>query len=138
MKHLSKILYLLSAILFALWVVPNFFQYSKNKEIYYKKVESLEKLDKREIPYDAKRFHSELFKEDMRKYFENVKNIDIKVSSLSNGKYEIKVLFPKKYLSNFMDALKDAPLNYRVYLDKDIVYKQSNKIIEATFVVTPY
>jgi hypothetical protein len=138
MKNLSKILYLLSAILIALWVVPNFLKYSKNRDIYYKKLDSLERLDKREIPYDAKRFHAELFKEDMKRYFENIEDIDIKVTSLSNGKYEIKVLFPKKYLPNFLNALRDTPLNYRVYLDRDIVYKQSNKIIEATFIVTPY
>ena len=138
MKNLPKILYLISAILIALWIVPNFLKYSKNKDIYYKKLDSLEKLDKREIPYDAKRFHSQLFKEDMKIYFENIKDIDISVTSLPNGKYEIKVLFPKKYLSNFLNALRDIPLNYRVYLDKDIVYKQSNKIIEAKFIVTPY
>jgi len=138
MRNITKIIYILTFILFLAWVVPNYFNYSKNRDIYYKKMESLEKLDKREIPADSKKFHSELFKEDMKRYFENIKDIDISVNSLPNSKYEIRVLFPKKYLSNFLNALRDMPLNYRVYLDGDITYKQSNKIIEAKFIVTPY
>ncbi len=50
----------------------------------------------------------------MKRYFENIENIDIKITSISNGKYEIKVLFPKKYLPNFLNTLRDIPLNYRV------------------------
>jgi len=135
---IGKIFYILAVILFVVWVIPNYFNYSKNRDIYYKKLDSLEKLDTREIPSDAKNFHAELFKKDIKRYFDGVNDINITILSIPNNKYEIKVTFPAIYLSNFLEALYDIPLNYRVYLDDGLTYRQSNKIIEASFIVTPY
>ncbi|NPA60825.1 MAG: hypothetical protein GXO06_00890 [Epsilonproteobacteria bacterium] len=138
MKLIVKILYLLTAVVIALWVVPNYLEYTKNRDIYHIKMKSLEDLDRREIPSDAKSFHTELFKEEMRGYFSEVKNINVNVVSIPNSKYEVRVLFPKKYLDNFLRILRDTPLNFNIYLNDEIVYKQSNRIVEAKFIVTPY
>jgi len=135
---MKRVFYILSFIALFIWVVPNYFNYSKNRDIYYKKLDSLERLDKREIPSDAKKFHAELFKEDTKRYFKGVNDVNITVLSIPNNKYEIKIIFPNIYLSNFLKALYDTPLNYRVYLDNTIIYRQSNKIIEVSFIVTPY
>jgi hypothetical protein len=135
---MKRVFYILSFVALFAWVIPNYFNYSKNRDIYYKKLDSLERLDKREIPSDAKKFHAELFKEDIKRYFNGINDINVTVLSIPNNKYEIKIIFPKSYLSNFLKALYDIPLNYRVYLDDTIVYRQSNKIIEVSFIVTPY
>ncbi len=100
---------ILSIAIIYFWTIPNYFNYTKNKDIYFKKLDSLEKLDTREIPSDIKKFHAELFKEDIKIYFDNISSINVKIESIPNDKYKIEVNFPKIYLSKFLDALRDIP-----------------------------
>jgi len=43
---------IISIAIIYFWTIPNYFNYTKDKDIYFKKLDSLEKLGTREIPSD--------------------------------------------------------------------------------------
>ncbi len=133
LSPITKIWFVISLLVLLLWVIPNMVSYYKNQKIYNQKVSQLETLDKRENKLDAKKFHSEVFRGDAQKYFNQVQ-----VVSASDNSYKVTMLFDKESLPKFHNFLKEISLNYKVSLKDEIVYREVNKSIEADIVVKPF
>jgi hypothetical protein len=130
---ITKTFFIFSILILFLWVVPTAISYYKNKNIYTQKIIELEKLDSREIPLDAKPFHTEVFKTDAKNYFNSVN-----IVSIPNNEYSVTISFHIDKLPKFYDFLKNISLNYKIALEDTIKYKESNSTVTVNMIVKPY
>jgi len=133
LSPITKIWFIISLLVLLLWVIPNMVSYYKNQKIYTQKLSQIEELDKRENRLDVKKFHSEVFKTDAKKYFDK-----IEVTSASNNTYKITLLFKKEALPKFHSFLKDISLNYKVSVEDKILYREVNKSMRVDMIVKPF
>ncbi len=133
MSTVTKIFLFLSLLILFLWVIPTTKSYYKNRDIYNKKIEELEKLDKRDIKRDIKYFHSEVFTTYAKNFFD-----DVNVVSIPNNEYRVTISFPINSISKFYNFLENISLNYKVIIDDDIIFKQKDKNISVEMKLRPY
>jgi len=130
---ITKTFFIFSLLVLFLWVVPTAISYYKNRNVYTQKITELEKLDSREIPLDAKPFHTEVFRTDAKNYFNSVN-----IVSIPNNEYSVTISFHIDKLPKFYDFLKTISLNYKIALEDAIKYQESNSTVTVDIVVKPY
>jgi len=130
---MTKIWFVVSLLILFAWVIPTMVSYYKNQKLYNQKEELLNNLDYREgAQLEAKPFHSEVFKNDAKKYFEKVE-----VSSMDNDAYEVHIAMDKAKIGMFSSFLKNLSMDYAVRVEDGILFEDSNESINITMILKP-
>lgn len=128
---MTKLLYLFTLIVLAVWVIPQMTTYYSNVEKYKKNIQELENISTTHgLNLNTKKFSKELFKQDNQVLFSkvNVENIDDKT-------YIVNIAIKKENLKNFHTFIETISLKYYVKIEDALEFKTQDEVINVTMIL---
>jgi len=134
LKNLSlmtKLLYLLSIIVFVLWVIPQMKAYYTNINKYEKNLQALENISSNYgLELHTKKFSKALFQQNSELLFEKVT-----VEDSSNNTYLVNIKLKKEDLKSFYTFIETISLRYYVEIDENLEFKIDDDFINTTMIL---
>lgn len=119
LSFMTKLLYLASIIVFALWVIPQMQTYYTNVNKYKQRVQALENISTNyNIELNTKAFSKELFKKNSELLFEKVE-----IDDLDDGTHRVNISIKKEDLKSFHTFLETLALKYYVEIEEDLLFQ---------------
>lgn len=119
LSFMTKLLYLASIIVFALWVIPQMQKYYTNVNKYKQRVQALENISTNyNIELNTKEFSKELFKKNSELLFEKVE-----IDDLDDGTHRVNISIKKEDLKSFHTFLETLALKYYVEIEEDLLFQ---------------
>lgn len=119
LSFMTKLLYLASIIVFALWVIPQMQTYYTNVNKYKQRVQALENISTNyNIELNTKEFSKELFKKNSELLFEKVE-----IDDLDDGTHRVNISIKKEDLKSFHTFLETLALKYYVEIEEDLLFQ---------------
>jgi hypothetical protein len=127
---MTKVLYILTFLLFIIWVLPTVNGYFSNVSKYEQSKQELESISsKYGIATTTEKFTEEAFKHQAESLFSSVE-----VQALNSKTYKIKISMKQEDLKKFHTMLETLALKYYVQVDKRLEFKtEGDDIIYANF-----
>ena len=128
----TKVLYLLTLLLFILWVIPSMVSYYSDMEQYKGSQQEIAKLSsKYGVDVDTQLFSKELFQQNTETIFEKVT-----VENLNEKRYRIDIEMKQEDLKNFHNFIDTLSLRYYVQIEGDLKFKAKDDSVNASFVIS--
>ena len=128
----TKVLYLLTLLLFILWVIPSMVSYYSDMEQYKGSQQEIAKLSsKYGVDVDTQLFSKELFQQNTETIFEKVT-----VKNLNEKRYRIDIEMKQEDLKNFHNFIDTLSLRYYVQIEGELKFKAKDDIVNASFVIS--
>jgi len=128
----TKVLYLLSLLLFILWVIPSMVSYYSDMEHYKRSKQEVTKLlSKYGVDGETQLFTKELFQKNTEKSFKKVT-----VQKLDEKRYYIKIEMKREDLKNFHNFIDTLSLHYYVQIEGELKFKAKDDTVNAFFTVS--
>jgi len=124
---LTKLLYLLALLFFALWVVPSMSAYYSEVNDYQNNIAEIEQsVTKYGLENNTKEFSADKFKQNAELLFDAVD-----VQSLSEGKYKVTMKMKKEDIKKFHTFLEKISLRFYVKVVGALEFNSKEKELEV-------
>ncbi len=128
----TKILYLLSLLLFILWVIPSMVSYYSDMEQYKGSQQEIAKLaSKYGVNDKTQTFSKELFEQNVETLFERVT-----VKRVDEKRYSIDIKMKREDLKSFHNFIDTLSLRYYVQIDGELKFKAKDDDVNVSFVIS--
>ncbi len=128
----TKILYLLSLLLFILWVIPSMVSYYSDMEQYKGSQQEIAKLaSKYGVNDKTQTFSKELFEQNVETLFEKVT-----VKRVDEKRYSIDIKMKREDLKSFHNFIDTLSLRYYVQIDGELKFKAKDDDVNVSFVIS--
>jgi len=128
----TKVLYLLSLLLFILWVIPSMVSYYSDMEHYKGSQQEIAKLSsKYGVDGQTQPFSKELFQKNTEKIFEKVI-----VQNLDEKRYSIEIEMKREDLKNFHNFIDTLSLRYYVQIEGELKFTAKDDTVNAFFTIS--
>jgi hypothetical protein len=127
---MTKILYVITFLLFVIWVLPTVNSYFSNVSKYEQSKQELETISsKYGMAINTQKFTENAFKNETKPLFSNV---DVQI--LNNKMYKIKIRMKQEDMTKFHTLLETLALKYYVQIEDSLEFKtEENNVIQASF-----
>jgi len=126
---MTKILYLITLLLFIVWVLPTANRYFSNLNQYNKNIEEIKSIaSKYDISTETQKFSKENFKQNHQPLFTK-----IEVQELGNKLYLIHIELKQEDLKKFHAFIETLALKYYVQLEENLEFITKDDIINVSF-----
>lgn len=130
----TKLVYLLTLILFILWVIPTILSYMNNLNEYKERTQALNNISsKYAINDETKEFSQEQFKEDTKKLFSQVV-----IKKVDEKNYKINIKMKQENLKSFNSFLETFSLRYYAKVTQPLEFKVKDEMINLTMTVQAF
>lgn len=131
LSFMTKILYLFTIIVFAVWLVPQMKNYYDNVAKYQQSVQSLEDISTTHgLNLNTKKFSKELFKQDNEVLFSKVT-----VENIDPTTYIVNIDMKKESLQNFHTFIETLSLKYYVKIEDALEFETKDESISVTMIL---
>ena len=131
---ITKLLYLLTLIIFIIWVIPSIILYMTNLNNYETRTQALNNVSsKYAITAQTKKFSEANFKEDNKLLFSQVE-----IKKLDEKSYRIDINMKKENLKSFKKFLETLSLRYYLKVSKPLEFKIKNELITVKIMVETF
>lgn len=127
---MTKVLYVITFLLFIIWVLPTVNGYFSNVSKYEQSKKELEGISsKYGLAVNTEKFTAEAFKNQTESLFSTVE-----VQALNSKTYKIKINMKQEDLKKFHTMLETLALKYYVQIEDNLEFKtEENDVIHASF-----
>jgi len=126
---MTKVLYVITFLLFIVWVLPTANSYFSNLSKYNTNMEEIKSISsKYGINKNAQKFSKESFKQNYQSLFTK-----IEVQELGNKLYLIHIEMKKEDLNKFHSFIETLALKYYVQLEENLEFITKDSAINVSF-----
>jgi len=130
----TKLIYLLTLVLFISWVIPTIFSYMSDLNEYKERTQTFNNISSRyAITTESKIFSEVNFKADTKALFSQVS-----VKELGEKNYKINIKMKQENLKSFKSFLETLSLRYYVKVTQPLEFNVKDEMINLTMTVQAF
>ncbi len=130
----TKLIYLLTLVLFISWVIPTIFSYMSDLNEYKERTQAFNNISSRyAITTESKIFSEVNFKADTKALFSQVS-----VKELGEKNYKINIKMKQENLKSFKSFLETLSLRYYVKVTQPLEFNVKDEMINLTMTVQAF